>query len=36
MDIREVTFMDIVWIHLNQGRDWWRVLMNTVINFWVL
>jgi hypothetical protein len=25
----------VVWINLSQGRDQWRALVNTAINFWV-
>jgi hypothetical protein len=32
MDLREITFVDVNWIHLAQDRDRWRDLMNTVMN----
>jgi hypothetical protein len=35
MDIREIVFGDVDWIHLAQDRDRWRALVNTVMNFWV-
>jgi hypothetical protein len=30
MDLMEIG--DVDWIHLAQDRDWWRALMNTVMN----
>jgi hypothetical protein len=35
MDLREIVFGDVDWIHLAQDGDKWRVLVNTVMNFWV-
>jgi hypothetical protein len=32
MDLREIWFGDVVWIHWAQDRDRWRVLVNTVMN----
>jgi hypothetical protein len=32
MDIREIGFGDVDWIHLAQDRDRWRALVNTVMN----
>jgi hypothetical protein len=32
MDLREVGWSNIDWIHLTQDRDQWQVLVNTVIN----
>jgi hypothetical protein len=32
MDIREIGFGDVDWIHWAQDRDWWRALVNTVMN----
>jgi hypothetical protein len=32
MDLREIGFGDVDWIHLAQHRDRWRALANTVIN----
>jgi hypothetical protein len=36
MDLREVG-REVVeeWTHLNRDRDQWRVLVNTVMKFWV-
>jgi hypothetical protein len=32
MDLREIAFGDVDWIHLAQDRDRWRALVNTVMN----
>jgi hypothetical protein len=32
MDLREIEFGDVDWIHWVQGRDRWRALVNTVMN----
>jgi hypothetical protein len=32
MDLGEIEFGDVDWIHMAQYRDSWRVLVNTVIN----
>jgi hypothetical protein len=31
MDLREIGFWSVDWIHLAQGRDFWRALVNTVM-----
>jgi hypothetical protein len=33
MDIREIGWEVVDWIHVGEDRDQWRVLVNTVINF---
>jgi hypothetical protein len=35
MDLREIGFGDVDWIHLAQDRDTWRAAVNTVMNLWV-
>jgi hypothetical protein len=30
MDLREILFGDVDWIHLAQDRDRWRAIVNTV------
>jgi hypothetical protein len=35
VDLREIVWIVVEWIHLTQDRDQWRVLMNTVMNLWV-
>jgi hypothetical protein len=35
MDLRESGRDGMDWIDLAQDRDRWRVLVNTVMNFWV-
>jgi hypothetical protein len=35
MDLREIEWGDVDWIDLAEGRDQWRALVNTVMNFWV-
>jgi hypothetical protein len=32
MDLREIGFRDVDWIHWAQDRDRWRALGNTVMN----
>jgi hypothetical protein len=32
MDLREIGFGDVDWIHSVQDRDRWRALVNTVMN----
>jgi hypothetical protein len=32
MDLGEIEFGDVDWIHLAQDRDTWRALVNTVMN----
>jgi hypothetical protein len=36
MDVREIGWGISEWIQLAQDRDWWRALVNTVINLRVL
>jgi hypothetical protein len=33
MDLREIGWDDMDWIDLVQDRDWWRALVNAVMNF---
>jgi hypothetical protein len=35
MDLREIGFGDVDWIHLAQDRDRWQALVNTVMNLQV-
>jgi ribosome biogenesis protein Nip4 len=32
MNLREIGFGDVDWIHWVQGRDRWRAVVNTVMN----
>jgi hypothetical protein len=32
MDLREIGFGDVEWINLDQDKDRWRALVNTVMN----
>jgi len=32
MDLREIGWEDVDWIHLTQDTDQWRALVNTVMN----
>jgi hypothetical protein len=36
MDLREIVWGGVEWIHLAQDRDGWWVLVNTVMNLRVL
>jgi hypothetical protein len=35
MNLREIGLCGMDWIDLDQDRDQWRVLVNTVMNLWV-
>jgi hypothetical protein len=32
MDLREIRWEDVDWIHLTQDTDQWRALVNTVMS----
>jgi hypothetical protein len=32
MDLTEIGFEGVEWIHLAQDRDWWPAVVNTIIN----
>jgi len=36
MDVGEIGWEVVGWIHLGQVRDQWRTLVSMVINHWVL
>jgi hypothetical protein len=36
MDLWEIGWEDVEWIQLALDRDWWRDLVSTVMNLWVL
>jgi hypothetical protein len=36
MDRREIGWGSVEWIHLAQDRDWWRAVVNMVMNLRVL
>jgi hypothetical protein len=35
LDVREIGWEGVEWIHLAQYRDQWRALMNMIMNLWV-
>jgi hypothetical protein len=35
IDLGEIGFGDVDWIHLARDGDTWQALVNTVINLWV-
>jgi hypothetical protein len=35
MDLREIEWDSVDWIHMAQDRDQWMPLVNTVMNLWV-
>jgi hypothetical protein len=35
MDLREMGWEGVDWMHLAQDRDQWRALVNMAMNFWV-
>jgi len=36
MDVRNVGWEGVDWIHLAQDRDQWRAIANTAMNIWVV
>jgi hypothetical protein len=36
MNLRQIGWEGMEWIHLAQDRDLWQAVVNTVINLWVL
>jgi hypothetical protein len=36
MDLGEIGWGSVEWIQLAQDRDWWRAVVNTVMNLWVV
>jgi hypothetical protein len=36
MDIKEIGWQVVDWIHLAKDRDQWQALVNMVMNLWVL
>jgi hypothetical protein len=32
MDLWEIEWEVVDWMHVAQDRDWWQVLMNTIMN----
>jgi hypothetical protein len=36
MDLREISWWGVEWIHLSKGRDRWRAVVNAVMNLRVL
>jgi hypothetical protein len=36
VDLREIGWGGVEWIHLAQDRDWWGAVVNVVMNLWVL
>jgi hypothetical protein len=35
MDLREIGWEGVDWMHLAEDRDRWRTLVNTVMNLWI-
>jgi hypothetical protein len=35
MDLREIGWSGMDWINVDQDREQWRALVNTVMNLWV-
>jgi hypothetical protein len=35
MDLREIRWEGVDWMHLAQDRDQWRTLVSTIMNLWV-
>jgi hypothetical protein len=35
MDLREIVWKGVDWMHLAEDRNKWSALVNTVMNLWV-
>jgi hypothetical protein len=35
VDLREVRWEGVDWLHVDHGKDWWQVLVNMVMNLWI-
>jgi len=35
MDLGEIVWKGVDWIHLTQGNNQWHAFVNTVMNIWV-
>jgi hypothetical protein len=35
MELRKIGWGDMDWIDLDQDKDKWRALINTILNLWV-
>jgi hypothetical protein len=35
MDLREIRWEGVDWLHLAHDRDWWWAFVNMVMNLWV-
>jgi hypothetical protein len=35
MDLQEIGWEDVNWIHLPQNKSQWKTLVNMVINLWI-
>jgi len=35
MDLREIEWEGVEWIHLVEDKDQWQALVNTIMNLWV-
>jgi hypothetical protein len=36
MDLREIGWGSVEWIHLAQDRNLWQAVVNAMMNLWVL
>jgi hypothetical protein len=36
MDLREIVWDGMDWIHVTEGRDWWWAVVNMVMNLCML
>jgi len=36
MDVREIWWEGVDWMHLAQDRDQWQATVNTIMSLWVL
>jgi hypothetical protein len=36
MDLREIRWEGVEWVHLAEGRDWWQAVVSAMMNLQVL